>query len=66
MTISIEQMKDILSTAMQNNTNSNLQDAINTDYDCSELVDGMVTYSVVGFESTVFVSINNALSNGRK
>lgn len=64
MTISTKQMKDILSTAMQNNTNSNLQDAINSHYECSELIDGMVTYSVTGFECISFVPVDIALSSG--
>lgn len=64
MTISTKQLKDILSTAMQNNTNRNLQDAINTDYDCSDLIDGMVTCSVTGFECASFVPVDTALSSG--
>ena len=54
----------ILSEAFENNTTTALNDAINSEFECSPLIDGMVSYSVIGFECCAFVQLSSAISSG--
>lgn len=44
--------------------NSNLVDCVNSDFECSNIEDGLLTYSVIGFEVTAMVELDTALSSG--
>lgn len=65
MTISIQEMKNILSEAIQNNTNSDLLDCMNTDFDCNNLHNTIIgNYPLIGFECLVIVDMCTAISSG--
>ena len=60
----MKNLESILSEAFKYNTTTALNDVINSDFECSPLVDGMVSYSVIGFECCAFVQLSCAISSG--
>lgn len=64
-TLTIEQMKDILSEAMEQNTNSNLEDCVTHDFDCNDLHNTIIgNYPLIGFECYIFKDMSTAISSG--
>lgn len=57
-------LERILSEAFENNAITSLNDVINIDYDCTPLIDGMVSYSLIGFRCCAFVQLSCAISSG--